>query len=263
MNILVVDDKRLAVNALVRILGQIDSTWAVSGVTSGEEALVIAKGERPDVVFLDIEMPGISGLELARRLREMSTDINIVFVTAHSEYALEAHGLYPSGYLLKPATEDDVRRALENLRHPVSTSNGARLQAHCFGTFDVFVDGKPVTFKRSKSKELLAFLIDRNGARANTDELVNALWEDGMSSLSRRAQVRNIISDMRASLEAAGVGDVVVRGRDALAILPDSIDCDYYRFLKGDLEAVNSYCGEYMNQYWWSEMTLANLNGGW
>ncbi|WP_321971893.1 response regulator [Paratractidigestivibacter sp.] len=263
MNILVVDDKRLAVNALIRILGEIDPSWPVEGVTSGEEALVIAKGNRPDVVFLDIEMPGISGLELARRLREMSQDINIVFVTAHSEYALEAHGLYPSGYLLKPATEDDVRRALENLRHPVASGTSARLQAHCFGTFDIMVDGKPVPFKRSKTKELVAFLIDRQGARVNSDELVNALWEDGVSSVSRRAQVRNLISDMRSTFDALGVGDVIVRGRDALAILPDAVDCDYYRFLKGDLEAVNNYNGEYMNQYWWSEMTLANLNGGW
>lgn len=261
MNILVVDDKRLAVNALLRVLREIGPDWQVEGVTSGEEALVIAKGNRPDVVFLDIEMPGISGLELARRLREMSADINVVFVTAHSEYALEAHGLYPSGYLLKPATEDDVRHALENLRHPVATGNGARLQAHCFGTFDITVDGKPVAFKRSKTKELVAFLIDRQGARVNSDELVNALWEDGVASVSRRAQVRNLISDLRTTFDALGVGDAIVRGRDALAILPDAVDCDYFRFLKGDLEAVNSYKGEYMNQYWWSEMTLANLSG--
>lgn len=259
MNILAVDDKQLALNAVVRTVHEIDPEGTCTGVTSGEEALAWAREHHPQVVFTDIEMPGLGGLELAKALRELDSNINVVFATAHGEYALEAHGLYSSGFLMKPVTAEGVREALENLRHPVVNPVSHTLSVRCFGNFEVFADGRPLKFKRSKTKELFAYLIDRNGSRSSIGEVMAVLWEDGQDSISRRAQVRNLISDLRSTLASVDQADVLERGRDSIAIVPGLIDCDYFKFLACDNAAVNSYKGEYMSQYSWSEMTLSRL----
>ena len=80
-------------------------------------------------------------------------------------------------FLLKPANEADVRNVLENLRYPPETAPvGIKIQ--CFGNFEIFVGGRPLSFKRSKSKELLAYLVDRNGATCTNGEMLAVLWED-------------------------------------------------------------------------------------
>ena len=261
MNTLAVDDKQLALDALKRIMASLDPEGTCTLARSANEALSYAAERKPDVAFLDIEMPGGGGLDLARRIKELHPQTNIVFVTAHSEYALEAHGLFPSGYLLKPATEASVANVLANLRHPVAEPSGTseKLEIHCFGNFDVFFAGEPVRFKRSKTKELLAYLVDRHGARCSVGELISILWEDGSHTPSRRAQVRNLISDLRSTLAAVGAHNVIVRGRDEIALVPENVDCDYYRFLKGNQAAVNQYRGQYMAQYPWAELTTGHI----
>ena len=261
MNTLAVDDKQLALDALQRIMASLDPEGTCTLAHSAAEAMAYATGHLVDVAFLDIEMPGGGGLDLAREMKELNPKTNIVFVTAHSEYALEAHGLFPSGYLLKPATEAGVANVLENLRHPVEkpTNKPKKLEIHCFGNFDVFFAGEPVRFKRSKTKELLAYLVDRHGSRCSVGELISILWEDGSRTPSRRAQVRNLISDLRSTLASIGAQDVIVRGRDEIALVPENVECDYYRFLKGDQATVNQYRGQYMTQYPWAELTTGHI----
>lgn len=258
---LAVDDKQLALDAMKRIMASLDPEGTCLVAYSANEALERAEECEPNVAFLDIEMPGGGGLELARKMKEQYPETNIVFVTAHSEYALKAHGLFPSGYLLKPATEENVGKALANLRHPVAKPTGApeKLEIHCFGNFNVFFKGEPVRFKRSKTKELLAYLVDRHGSRCSVGELISILWEDGSRTPSRRAQVRNLISDLRSTLAAVGSQDVIMRGRDEIAIVPENVECDYYRFLKGDQATVNQYRGQYMAQYPWAELTTGHI----
>ena len=259
MNTLVVDDRQLAINAVERIVRALDAQGTCVGVRSVDDALETVRKYQVDVAFLDIEMPKMSGIEVAQRMKEAQPSINIVFVTAFEDYAMEAHRLYASGYLLKPVREEDVARALENLRNPVQLPSRRVLEVRCFGNFDAFANGKPVRFKRSKTKELLAYLIDRRGSRCTIGELMAVLWEDGVRTPSRRTQVRNLISDLRTALCAEKAEDIIVRGRDEIAVVPDKIDCDYYRFLQGDPMAVNQYRGEYMAQYSWAEMTAGSL----
>ena len=259
MNSLAVDDKQLAVNAVVRTVRAIDPDGVCVGLRSVDQALEYVRNNQVDVAFLDVEMPGMTGLELAQHIKDIQPNVNIVFVTAYEEYAFEAHKLYASGYLLKPVKEEDVRHALENLRHPIEAPKTNKLEVRCFGNFDVFANGQPLRFKRSKSKEMLAYLVDRRGSRCTLGELVVVLWEDDAHSASRRTQVRNLISDLRNALKEAGAEDVLVRGRDEIAVVPENIDCDYYRFLDGDPAAVNLYRGEYMSQYPWADMTAGEL----
>ncbi len=258
MNIMVVDDKALAVNALCRILRDVAPESSCSTAGSASDALELAKRTRFDVVFLDIEMPYMNGLELAKKLKETNESVNIIFVTAHGEHALEAHSLYVSGFLLKPASENDVRDALSNLRNPVEPDH-ERLKVRCFGDFDVFYKNEPLKFDRTKTKELLAYLVHRRGSRCTTSELLTVLWEDASNSTSRRTQVRNLIHDLRTTLASIGQTDVLVRERDNVAVRTSELDCDLYRFLNNDPEVENLYHGEYMAQYAWADVTESIL----
>ena len=179
-------------------------------------------------------------------------------VTEHPEYALEALQIFVSGFLLKPANEADVRNVLEHLRYPPENAPvGIKIQ--CFGNFEIFVGGRALAFKRSKSKELLAYLVDRNGATCTNGEMLAVLWGDKPDTASLHSQLRNLIFDLSHTLEDAGVTGLLIRGRSTLALDTSKVDCDYYNFLRGSRSATNSYRGEYMTQYSWAEVTRSAL----
>ena len=134
-----------------------------------------------------------------------------------------------------------------------------RLYVRCFGPFEVFSQGKPLLFQRRKTKELLAFLIDRRGATCSAEEIGAVLWEDEADLRKTKHQLRNLVSDLRQTLEKNGMGDLLIRKSGILAIRAEQLDCDFYQMLRGDPKAINAYRGEYMTQYSWAELTAGNV----
>lgn len=110
-----------------------------------------------------------------------------------------------------------------------------------------------------RNQELLAYLVDRNGATCTNGEMLAVLWEDKPDTASLHSHLRNLIFDLSHTLEDAGVNGLLVRGRSTLALDTSKVDCDYYNFLRGDRSAFNSYRGEYMTQYSWAEVTRSAL----
>lgn len=262
MKALLVDDSKLSVSSLVRVLERVDASMRCEVATGAAEAIEALRNTSYDVAFLDIEMPGINGLELARRLKLSFPTTNIVFVTGYPEYALDAWNTQASAFLVKPVDEQDVRRALDNLRIPVINPVNSGLYVQCFGNFEVFFDGVPVAFERHHTKELLAYLVDRRGAFVSMGELMAVLWEDRPDTPSLRSQLRTLISDLRRTLSDLGYGQAVVKRRGGVAIAITANECDYYAFVSGDPDAINRYRGEYMCQYSWAESTTALLGTG-
>lgn len=255
MRILVVDDEDLVLEETIDVVKQACPEDEVIGTSTYVEALNEAEKQKTDVALLDIEMPGMDGLELAERLKAINSNINIIFVTAYSQYAMEAFRLYASGYLLKPITVEDVNKEFKNLRWPVEQEK-PKLRIQCFGNFEVFSDGVPVQFGRIRAKEVLAYLVDLKGASASTGELCVALWEDFGNDAKHKHYLRNLIADLRKSLEKCGAGDVFISTRNQFSIDTSKVDCDYYHFLEQDPEAVKQYQGKYMQQYSWAEFSM-------
>ena len=211
---------------------------------------------RVDVAFPDSDLGSMNGLVFAKKWKDIQPEVNIIFVTSHEQYALKAIQLHATGYLMKPATAEDIRRELTFLYGGAPAPKRIRVQT--FGGFDVFVGGRPLQFKRAKAKELLAYLIDRRGNSVTTGEACSILWEDEGGS-SKKSYLRNLITDLRAALADAGAEDVLVKGFNTLAIDPARLDCDSYRFLAGDPQAVNSYRHDYLPGYSWAEFSLSVL----
>ncbi len=106
-----------------------------------------------DIAFLDIRMPGKTGIDLARAIKIIKPDINIIIVTAYADYALEALRLYVSGYILNPFKDKDIKEALDNLRKPLGDTpprSSKPVRAQCFGNFELFFNNKPISFSRQK-----------------------------------------------------------------------------------------------------------------
>jgi two-component system LytT family response regulator len=118
---LVVDDEPTARRRLVRLLGEIAGVCVVGEAGSGREALREAERLRPDVVFLDIAMPGLDGLAVAQRLRAAGVEHAplVVFITAYDEHALEAFRVHAADYVLKPLERERLRDAVEHARRAV------------------------------------------------------------------------------------------------------------------------------------------------
>ncbi len=261
MLIYAVEDEKIVLEEIRDTLLQAEDGAIVRTFMRGAKALdAIRQGDRPEAVFLDIEMPGISGLEFAVSVKKLLPDIRIIFITGYEKYAVKAFKLKVHGYLLKPLTVEDVRDELKYMRGPTEVPDD-KLVVRCFGHFDVFYRGEPVIFMRKQSKELLAYLIDRGGAACTAGEIGLALWENGISEKTEQHRVRNLISDLKNTLREIGMEDVLIREHREVAVRRDMIECDYYRMLDGDMDAVNDFRGEYMVDYSWAENTLARLAG--
>ncbi len=253
MKILVADDEPLILEVLTDTIREAKPEAEIYDFYDTNKLMTFIEGNKCDVAFLDIEMGVMSGIEVAKKLKIMYPEINIIFVTGYNQYMLTAIKMRASGYLLKPATKEDVLNELENLRNPVYVGEDNKLVVKCFGNFDVFVNGKSVNFKRSKTKEMLAYLIDRCGSNVTSGELRAILWKDVDKDENTGVYLQKLKKDLITSLSEVGMRDVFVNSWNNYSVNTEKISCDYYDFLDDKPAGIRAYNGEYMSQYSWGE----------
>ncbi len=171
-------------------------------------------------------------------LKELDGDVEVHAYTVADEY------------------RDIVINEIDRLKYPL-LSTGRRIHVKTFGKLEIFIDGVPFVSKYNKTRELFAFLVDKNGALSSTREIMNSLWDDRGD---HRSYMKNVRADLIATLKKMDVVSVLVIQHGRLGVIPDLIDCDYYDMLAGKDEAIAKYAGEYMNQYSWAEYTNAVLS---
>ena len=259
MNILAVDDEYYALELMKSALNQVAGGSTIYLCRDVASALHAARETKMDVAFLDIHMPEKSGIELARELKAINPRINIVFATGFSEHMKEGIDLRMSGYILKPVTPEAVRTELENLRNPIEWNPAKRVRIVTFGNFEVFVDGQPVKFERKQAKEILAYLVDKRGTSASYPELAAVLWEDTDYDRAKQKNLQVYVASLVKTLNGLGITDLILKGRQGIMVNTKIVDCDYYRFLEGDVQAINSFTGQYMGAYSWAEFTVGYL----
>ena len=248
-----VDDEILMLGALVSAIKASPDIADVYQFSDCDEALNFVRGNSVDIAFLDINMRGMGGLTLAEKIIDACPDCKIVFCTGYEEYAIPAFKLHASGYLLKPVSAEDVQVEINNIKG--LRKNQLLLEVKCFGNFEVLYNGKSLPFKRSKNKELFAFLVDRNGAGVTVAEIGVALWENDEDQKNQN-YIHQLFRDLRQSLEAVGVEDIFERNNYYYSLNPEKLDCDYYAYLK---TGKPEFRGEYMSQYSWAEGTCGLL----
>ena len=260
MQVISVDDERFALEDMRDICLSLPQVTGFEAFSNPADALEYVAKQKVDLAFLDIEMPVMSGLELATRLLRLAPELKIVFVTGFKEYAFDAFGVNAIGYVLKPFSEDMIRREIEKASAQLSQSPAQGVRIKTFGYFDVFVQNKPVYFSGSKAKELLALLVDRRGGSVSTENAISMLWPDRDYDDTVQSLFRKVLKSLRVSLADAGISDILIDVRNQRSVDTDKFSCDLYALLQKDRAAMESYSGEYMQGYVWAEVTKNHLD---
>ena len=254
MRAIAVDDELYMLEALeeaVRASSDIDQ---VERFNTCSAALAYATENPIDIAFLDINMRGIGGLGLAEKLIELQPQCKIVFCTGYGEYAVSAFQLHVSGYLMKPITAEAVQKEIDHIKGIRATEK--LLTIKCFGNFEVLYNGEILPFKRKKTKELLAVLVDRDGAGMTARQICAILFPNDSDDTKNAAYLRQLMLDLKNTLKSIRAEDVLRHDTPYYRIDTNLVRCDYHSFLETGKPAFH---GEYMTQYSWAEETCALL----
>ena len=160
MNLIYVDDEQRALDNFRLTVENMHGVDSLQLFKTGQEALEWAKTHQVDAAFLDMQMDAMHGLEVARALHKLDEDICVVFVTAYSQFALEAFAADAVGYIMKPYTREEVRKELKKAARytPAAEQN---VVIKTIPTFSIRVDGKELRMPNTKCKEMLALLLEK------------------------------------------------------------------------------------------------------
>ncbi|MFI3141004.1 MAG: response regulator [Clostridia bacterium] len=268
--IIYVDDEKSARTNFHYDTRDFDCISSVQYFDTANEAIQHAKSNPIDVAFLDIDLGEMNGIELVSILKEQNKDMEAVFITGHDNYALEAYRSGARAYLVKPYTVaelDEVFVFLTKLFKVVEPEDftnenlQGRVEIRTFGRFDLYIDGLPIVFKTTKSKELFAFLIDNKGASVTATEIFTNLWEDKPYTKSTSSYVRKAVAALKEKLEELNLSCLVNFNRNAININMNYFkngfaDCDYYSIMQEQRTHIREYNGYYMMQYAWAEESI-------
>ena len=249
-----VDDEVLMLGALVKAISASPDIREVTKFSDCEEALDFVKKSPVDIAFLDINMRGMGGLALAERIVAARPNCKIVFCTGYEEYAIPAFKLHASGYLMKPISAEDVQGEIDNIKGVRQKEKP--LTVKCFGNFEVYVKEEKLVFKRLKTKELFAFLVDRKGAGMTAKQICAVLFPDDVDDTKNAAYLRQLVMDLKNTLKSVGAENVLRHETPCYRVDTSLIQCDYLNHLE---TGKPEFRGEYMMQYSWAEETCAML----
>jgi len=182
----IVDDEKPSIDILKFFLQKTGKVKVACTFQNPKKALEEIEKINPDVVFLDVEMNGMSGIEIASNISLMDKNIEIVFVTAYDKYALQAFNVNALAYMLKPVMEKDIDKTIKRLMK-VCKGLSARsevkpqVKIQCFGEFEVYSssNNQPLKWRTSKSKELMAYFFQNRGIPISKWKICDVLWPEG------------------------------------------------------------------------------------
>lgn len=246
---LLADDEAHALSLLELLLHQTGEVKVIGRCGNGIDAIAEIARLKPDVAFLDIEMPGMNGLEVAERLGSAANDTQIVFVTAYDRYAVSAFENDALDYLLKPLEVDRLNRTVGRVKRAVARRKSEappeqadagktaanqpppELQVQLLGEIQVSVEGKGrLKWRTSKEKELFAYLAVHYGNRIHRDVLLDELWPDEHYQKAK-VYLHTCVSYLRRDFRLLGMEDAVIYEDEKYSLAPQLERSDYRKFV--------------------------------
>lgn len=288
MRVILIDDEHLALERLEILLKEIDGIQVAGKYSQPEQGLKAIMTDKPNVVFLDIEMAPISGIELAEIIQSFCSDIHIVFVTAYNEYAVKAFDLNAIDYVMKPIRRKRLNETINKLKSiKIShTRKGKIIYSNmicCTGALRFIRRGKEVEdvrvkWRTSKAKEIFAFLIHNRNKTVRKEVLLDLFWPQA-DPKKGYAQLYAAIYQIRKTLSSIDFHINITSDNEGYILdLKDvQLDIDEFEyrlkelFNKSDPELsviqkiLKLYSGDYMSEesYMWAENERERLRLLW
>ena len=226
----IVDDERPSCDKLAKLLLNSGRVELAGIFTKPLEAIAFLKSNVVDVIFLDIEMPEMSGIELSNHMIEIQENAAIVFVTAYNKYAVEAFQLNALDYIMKPISAcrlDEALKKIIDAKGLVVHTEGVNIS--CFGRFTVRKGAEEVKFRTEKAEELLAFMMDKQSGFVSRSEIIDSLWADfdGERAL---IHFNTTLHYLKKALLQCGVNMPFRYDRGGYKFDIRELNCDYLKF---------------------------------
>ncbi|KGR75188.1 response regulator [Ureibacillus sinduriensis] len=280
--VVLVDDEALALISLEKILEDFPGVIVLGKYNNYEELLAFVEKETIDVVFLDIEIGTSNGLDIAKDILSIQPSIQIVFVTAHSEYAVQAFELNSVDYLLKPISSKRLAKTISRINEKIghrnmdiSEARSTPLVIQCLHEFQVFRNHQPIPFKTAKVKELFAYLFTNINTYIHRDILIEHLWPE-QEYKKAKINLHTCISHLRKLFSELGYKDCITFSNQSYSLILKEYECDALTIYEvaSNLDTVDHtniqllektirlYSGDYceLNGYKWAAEKTSELH---
>ncbi|WP_331487709.1 response regulator [Anaerocolumna sp. AGMB13025] len=264
-HVILVEDEKFVLNYMVKMLKSFPEFIVEAAFSSPEEVLDSFDTLNAEVAFLDIEMPRMNGLELARKLTEKNHDLQIIFTTAYSKYAVDAFGVEAIDYLLKPINSEDILRVIKRLnkKNPEfvkavgENSDKEELikpyNIRCFGRFEIKDElDQIIKWPTKKAEEVFAYFLMHQGSYINKWELLDKFWPDmeeerGFHNLYNTIyRIKQVIRSLPASPGIEKINDGYVLKAEGLYSDIDNLKfVDEKDLSEGSLSGIRALCLSY------------------
>ena len=253
MKTICVDDERLLMEYTLRLCKEVEEIELVKGFTRPAEALAWAEQNEIDLALLDLNMPGMGGIELAARLKAIHPELMILFLTGYSQYmSCAASGTAP-GYLMKPVAAGPLESEIASVRDLPFPFPETGVFMQTFGRFAVFSEAQELPFSDPLCLEALAFLVDLHGVSITRAELAARLWPLERQDRALLKKADQLVSALQKDLKRHCIERIAELRRGCLCVCPAAFSCDAYSFSRGDALTINRYRGSYLAAYAWAD----------
>lgn len=236
---ILIDDETPALKELKYFLSAYENVIIAGMYTNPVDALNYMKEDSIDLVFLDIDMPLVNGIQIAANIKSLYSNIEIIFVTAHQEYAINAFEVQALDYVLKPIMQNRFHNVMQRIfkvcnLNQEDTDQKESVIVQCFGKFQLInnqntILNDTIKWRTNKVKELLAYLISRYGKSNTKQDLISVLFKDfEMSKALNNLYVTMFY--LRKQLEELGVLEQAVRIEDNYTLEIKKGICDFVDF---------------------------------
>lgn len=231
---IIVDDEIIAIKRMVRLLEKVEGISVCSTFDNPHDVIKYIKENSIDIAFLDIEMPGITGIALAEEIEAINPKTEVVFITAYDKYSLDAFDAGAVGYILKPIELEEIKKQISRHRNRhISSNNNYKLNIECFGGFTITnkSESSHIHFRTEKATQLFAYLVSRLGKPVSKYKLFSIFWEN-MNEKQASSNLYSTCYTIKKSLKEHGYENVLLKRNNMYYIDFNNINCDILEFIK-------------------------------
>lgn len=256
MRAIIVDDEPVMTRFFARECKEVPELNLIGSFTNSKDTLSFVADNPVEVAFLDVEMPDMTGLELAVKLREMLSDILIVFVSAY-DYVRDSNKIGGDYYLEKPYDKEVLEIMMERLKL-LAKRQKKNVYIQMFGTFNVLKDGKPIPLT-GKAKECLAFIAMFRGKEVTNQTIFSTILENKPCGTKEMTTYFHALKRLKRTLKDNGISDLLISNIKGQMLNTEIVDCDFYSWMDKNSDLHERFNGIFLPEYSWSEPVLAEM----